>query len=207
MTVLQKQGARLVLASASASRQKLLEAAGLSFEVMPANVDEDAIRQALTFDGDQIAPEDLAEVLARAKAEDVSKRVNDAWVIGGDQILAVGDELHTKASNKEEAQEKLLGLRGKTHALHSAVVVAKAGETAWAHVETARMTVRDFSPEFLGNYFSAATDAVLGSVGCYHYEGVGIHLFDKVDGDFSTILGMPMLPLLAHLREQGVVLS
>ena len=201
------EGKRLVLASASEARARLLNAAGLTFDICKSTVDEDAIRMALGLDGLQPVPDDLAEVLAQTKAQDVSKRETGAFVIGADQVLAVGGEIFTKPGTLEEARDTLFALRGQTHALHSGVCVARDGEILWSHVETAHMTMRSFSPEFVGRYFSEAPASIVESVGAYHYEGLGLHLFDKVVGDYTTVLGLPMMALLDWLRKADVVVT
>ncbi|MGI9405586.1 MAG: Maf family protein, partial [Hyphomicrobiaceae bacterium] len=145
-------GQRLVLASGSASRRVLLENAGLIFDVQPAVFDEVAARKAL--DGSGATPGDVAEVLARGKAEEVSAANGDALVIGGDQILALGDEIFEKPDDMEGARRTLLKLRGQTHTLHCAVCLTKGSETVWSHVDTAHMTMRDFSPEWLGQHLA-----------------------------------------------------
>lgn len=195
---------QIILASTSASRAKLLAAAGIEARKEPPDVDEKAVRMVLEETGD-VAPADVAEVLARAKAEAVSDRFPAAIVIGADQVLALEDRLFEKPENLEAARRALLELRGKTHYLHACVAVARGGDTLWAHTETAAMTMRDFSPEFVGRYLAEAGDSVLQSVGGYQLEALGVHLFEAIDGDFFTILGLPLLPLLAFLRDRGAV--
>jgi septum formation protein len=185
----------------------MLTAAGLSFQVVPSDVDEAAIRDALLSTDADSGPEDVAEILAVAKAEAVSGEHPDAWVIGSDQVLALGRDMIEKAKNREEARARLERLRGKSHHLHSAAALAWGGRAVWSHVETADLKMRPFSPEFLTQYLDQAGDAILGSVGCYHFEGVGVQLFESVAGDHYTILGMPLLPLLSALREQGAIVS
>lgn len=191
----------LILGSASASRAALLKGAGLDFTIEPAGVDEDAIRKVLAR-GNGSGPADVAEVLARAKAETVSERNPGALVIGADQVLAMGSQLFEKPKDMETARRVLLTLRGKTHQLHSAVALARGGTVYWAHVETANLTMRALTPQQIGRYLAAAGEAALASVGAYQLEALGVHLFDKIDGDYFTILGLPLLPLLAKLREE-----
>lgn len=198
---------RIILASGSGARRAMLESAGLRFEVVPADVDETAIREALTAVGDAIDPEDIADVLARAKAETVSAAHPDAIVIGADQVLACDGKIFEKAKNGAQARETLLNLRGQPHQLHSAVVIAQAGEVAWAHCETAHMTMRGFSLQFLGEYVARSAPALTSSVGAYQLEGLGIQLFERIEGDYFTILGLPLLPLLAELRRRGVIMQ
>jgi len=191
----------LVLASASPFRKALLENAGLTFDVEPAQIDERAVEAAL---GD-LNPEDVATILAEAKAQDVSERNPGAIVIGSDQTLSLEGTIYHKASNMDEARRRLLALSGKTHELNSAIVLAKDGETIWRHLSVARMTMRDLDPGFVGRHLSNVGDSALASVGAYQFEGEGIQLFERIDGDYFTIIGLPLLPLLAQLRDQGAI--
>ncbi|WP_150494869.1 Maf-like protein [Roseibium aquae] len=193
----------LVLASGSRIRAELLANAGLAFETDPAQVDERAIEDPLLKAG--FPPEDLAAILAEAKAQDVSARRPHDLVIGADQILAFEGGRRTKPDDMPAARRQLLEFSGKSHELLSAVVLAKDGETIWRHVSVARLTMRSYSPQFVGHYLAAAGDAVLSSVGAYQLEGLGIQLFEKIDGDYFTILGLPLLPLLEELRNQGML--
>ena len=192
----------LVLGSASPSRAAVLEAAGVDVSVDPANIDEGAIRKVLSRDGD-VMPSDIAEVLARAKAETVSERNPGALVIGADQVLALGDTVFEKPQTMEEARQTLLALQGRTHQLHSAVGLAREGAVHWVHIETAHLSMRSLSPEDIGQYLAEAGDDVLSSVGAYKLESIGVQLFDKIDGDYFTVLGLPLLALLAQLRREG----
>lgn len=191
----------LVLASASPFRKALLENAGLTFDVEPAQIDERAVEAAL---GD-LNPEDVATILAEAKAQDVSERNPGAIVIGSDQTLSLEGTIYHKASNMDEARRRLLELSGKTHELNSAIVLAKDGETIWRHLSVARMTMRDLDPGFVGRHLSNVGDSALASVGAYQFEGEGIQLFERIDGDYFTIIGLPLLPLLAQLRDLGAI--
>ncbi|TYC72393.1 Maf-like protein [Stappia sp. BW2] len=193
----------LVLASGSRIRADLLKNAGLVFEIDPADVDERAVEAPLLETG--FPPEDLASVLAEAKANDVSGRRSGDLVIGADQILAFEGERRTKPDDMEAARRQLLAFSGKTHELHSAVVLSQNGEAIWRHVSTARLTMRDLSPAFIGHYLAAAGQEVLSSVGAYQLENLGVQLFEKIDGDYFTILGLPLLPLLEELRHQKVI--
>ncbi|MGI9478086.1 MAG: Maf family nucleotide pyrophosphatase [Hyphomicrobiaceae bacterium] len=192
---------KIVLASSSAARRRLLEAAGLAFEVLASSVDEDSVRAALV----DVDPVDVAEVLARAKTEDVAGRVDARVVIGADQVLALGEDILTKPQDMAEARAQLLALKGRRHQLHSAVAIAHDDEIAWVHVDTVEVTMRDYSPAFVGRYLSAAGDAALASVGCYQLEGPGVQLIEKISGDYFTVLGLPMMPLLAELRRMQVL--
>lgn len=196
---------RIILASGSSARRAMLQGAGLSFEVFPSDVDETAIREALSADNDGVDPEDIADVLARAKAETVSAANPDAIVIGADQVLACNGLIFEKARNADLAREALLKLRGQPHQLHSAVAIAEAGEVTWAFADTAHMTMRKFSLQFLGEYVARSAPALTSSVGAYQLEGLGVQLFEKIEGDYFTILGLPLLPLLAELRQRGMI--
>ena len=195
----------LILASTSPTRQRLLREAGIEFRAIAAKVDETVVRETLTSDGATVDPADMAEILARAKAEDVSALYPGDIVIGADQILACDGEVFTKADTMDAARGTLLSLRGRTHQLHSAVVIAINGETEWSLVDTCDMTMRNFSPVFVGRYLAMAGNDVLGSVGAYQIEGPGIQLFERIEGDFFSILGLPLLPLLRELRARDVI--
>jgi septum formation protein len=196
----------LILASSSKSRAQMLEAAGLAFIVEPPGLDEATMRQAISGE-ESLAPHDVAEVLARAKAEAVSDLAPKAYVIGADQILAFGKTTMSKPDSMEAARRQLLDLSGKTHTLHTAVAVATNGDTIWAETTVATLTMRKLSPEFIGRYLAAAGEEVLGSVGAYQLESLGVQLFDKIDGDYFSILGLPLIPLLDTLRREGVIES
>ena len=195
----------VVLASGSKIRAELLKNAGVPFEVDPADVEERAVEEPLLKAG--FPPEDLAVVLAEAKANDVSERRPDDLVIGADQILAFQGERYTKPENMESARRQLLSFSGNTHELLSAVVVSKGGEAIWRHVSTARLTMRELSPPFVGHYLAAVGDVALSSVGAYQLEGPGVQLFEKIVGDYFTVLGLPLLPLLGFLRANKVVMA
>ena len=194
----------LILASTSKARAKLLEAAGLAFIVEPPGLDEGVMLQAISGER-SLDPHDVAEVLARAKAEAVSDLASGAYVIGADQVLVLEDRILTKPDSMEAARRQLLDLRGKSHTLHTAVVVATNGETIWAETQIATLSMRKLSPEFIGRYLAAAGEDVLSSVGAYQLESLGIQLFEKIDGDYFSILGLPLLPLLDTLRREGVI--
>lgn len=199
--------AELVLASGSRTRQHLLTAAGVAFRVVTSGVDEAVVRETLETGASGVEPADVAEILARAKAEDVSARHPDAVVIGADQVLSCGDEIFSKAVTIDEARDTLLRLRGRTHQLHSAVAIAEAGQTTWTTLDTAHLTMRNFSMACLGGYLAQAGDSALDSVGSYKLESAGIQLFERIEGDYFTILGLPLLPLLAELRGRKLVLA
>lgn len=194
----------LILASSSKSRARMLEAAGLAFIAEPPGLDEATMRQAISGEK-SLDPHDVAEVLARAKAEAVSDLAPQAYVIGADQILALGKIVISKPDSMEAARRQLLDLSGKTHTLHTAVAVATSGETLWAETTVATLTMRKLSPELIGRYLAAAGEEVLGSVGAYQLESLGVQLFEKIDGDYFSILGLPLIPLLDTLRREGVI--
>lgn len=195
----------LILASASVARRNMLQSAGLSFRVVPSTVDEDQIRRDLLARRPDAPPSLIAETLAQAKAEQVSAAHADALVIGADQTLEIGGRLVTKAPDAETARRLLLELRGREHQLHSAVALAQHGDADFTICDTATLRVREFSDTFLDRYIADAGDSVLSSVGAYELEGLGVQLFEATDGDFFTILGLPLLHLLRELRGRGVL--
>jgi septum formation protein len=195
----------LVLASASATRAGMLRSAGLEIEVVPSMIDEQAVIEAMASSREPMSPADISAVLARAKAEDVERRRSGDLVLGADQTLEFEGRLFSKPGSVEEARRNLLSLRNKTHALHASAALVQNGQTIWQHTETAWLTMRDFSPRFLGRYMAAAGDSVLESVGCYRLEGLGVQLFEHIEGDWFAILGLPLMPLLEELRRREVV--
>lgn len=195
----------LVLASGSATRRALLEAAGVDIVVRPAEVDEAAIRDRMLAADANVSHESIAMTLAAEKAKAVGTSEPDALVIGADQVLSCDGRLFEKPASVAEARMQLLALRGKTHALHSAVALARGGTVLWHETATARLTMRAFSEAALDAYLARAGDAVTTSVGAYRIEGPAIQLFEAIDGDHATILGMPLLPLLAELRRREVL--
>jgi len=193
--------APLVLASKSAVRRAVLEAAGIPVEVVPADVDERAIEA----QAGSPAPVEVAALLARSKASAVSGRMLGRVVVGADQTLALGTQRFSKPPDRAAARTQLLALRGQTHALHSAIAVVRDTTVLYDRVEEARLTMRSFSDDFLDRYLDHAGAGATNSVGGYQLERIGIHLFDQVDGDHFTILGMPLLPLLGFFRQAGFV--
>lgn len=193
----------IVLASGSPFRRKMLEDAGLEIEVEKPQIDERAVEAAVANSG--VGPEDLALILAEAKALEVSQNRPGALVIGTDQTLSLGDEVLHKPHDMEEARRRLLALSGKTHQLNSAVVLMRDGEVLWRHVGVARLTMRELDPGFVGRHLSHVGQKALSSVGAYQIEGEGIQLFETIEGDHFTIVGMPLLPLLAKLREMQAI--
>ena len=192
----------LTLASQSATRAAILRAAGIAFQIVSPDVDEAAAKRDLLAEG--AAPRPVAEALAWMKAVAVS-RDRPGLVVGADQTLDLDDMLHDKAASLDEARRRLTFLRGRTHALHTAVAVARDGATLWRHVETARLTMRAFSDGFLDGYLARAGAGVLTSVGGYQLEGEGAQLFEAIDGDYFSILGLPLVPLLGALRREGAL--
>jgi septum formation protein len=189
----------LVLASRSASRHAVLAGAAIPVEILPADIDERAIEAQV---GSR-SPGEVALMLARAKARAVTGKRPGRLVLGADQTLALGDRLFTKPADLAAARDQLESLRGRTHELHSAVVLARDGAVLFEQCEIARLTMRDFSDRFLEAYIETTGLAVTASVGGYQVEGVGIQLFERIDGDHFTILGLPLLRLLDYLRRAG----
>lgn len=189
----------LILASKSAARKTMLGNVGLVFDSIPSDVDEPSIVEKMLLDGFH-AP-GIALELAKQKALDISKKYPDALVIGSDQTLDFNGELLSKAKTPENAKVKLRRLRGEDHVLVSAVSVAYNGEALWQHIDDANLSMRDISDEFLDLYCEKAGDALTHCVGAYEFEGMGGWLFSSIKGDFFTILGMPLLPLLGYLKE------
>jgi len=193
--------APLVLASQSRARQMLLGNAGLAFEAVPADIDERTIQQKSGL----LKPGEIAALLAQEKALFVSSKMPDRYVVGADQTLALGQRLFSKPAGRAQAAEQLCALAGNTHELHSAVAVVRGGSVLFSEVAIARMTMRQLSGDEVRTYLDTAGEAVTTSVGAYQLEGLGVHLFDRIEGDHFTILGLPILPLLAFLRGQGLL--
>ncbi|APO72869.1 Maf-like protein [Rhizobium etli 8C-3] len=194
---------KLILASSSPFRQMLLKNAGLEFEAHAAKIDERAIEAPLEREG--ISPDTVALVLARAKADEVSGRFPDALVIGSDQTMSLGRRVFHKPHDMAAAADHLRLLSGQTHRLNSAIAIIRNGALLWEHVSHASLTMRVLSSDFISRHLSRVGNKALGSVGAYQLEGEGIQLFSKIDGDYFTILGLPMLPLLAKLRELDAI--
>jgi septum formation protein len=192
---------RLILASQSRARQVLLANAGIPFDAVPARIDERAVQE----DSGLSAPGEIASLLAREKACFISSKSPGRYVIGADQTLALGSRLFSKPAGRTQAADQLRLLAGQTHELHSAVAVARDGEMLFSGVSIARMTMRQLNGEEIRTYLDTAGDAVTTSVGAYQLEGLGVHLFERIEGDHFTILGLPLLPLLAFLRGQGLL--
>lgn len=194
---------RIVLASGSKARAAVLSAAGVTFEVAVAGVDEAAMKAGLLAQGN--GPREVADALAELKAVRVSRKQPGALVIGADQTLDLDGQLFDKAESMVEARDRLQHLRGKTHKLHSAVVVARDGEVIWREVPAARLTMRPFTDEFLDAFLERGGESLLGSVGCYRLEDDGVQLFSRINGDYFTILGLPLMGLLDLLRRYGAL--
>ena len=196
-------GSRLVLASASPFRRRMLEAAGLGFAVVAPDVDEAAVKSRLLRSGSSLR--EVAQGLAVAKAEVVSAHLPEALVIGADQVLACGAEMFNKPASVAEAREQLVRLRGKTHELHTAVALAAAGKAVWTRLQTATLAMRPFSDRFLADYLARLGERVRHTVGAYEIEGPGIQLMEHIEGDMFTVIGLPLLALLSELRTRGAL--
>jgi septum formation protein len=191
----------LILASQSLARQTLLAQAGIAFEAIAADIDERALQQASGLS----SAEEIAALLARAKAVSVSSEHAGRLVLGADQTLSLGEKLFSKPAGRAQAAEQLRALAGRTHQLHSAIAVACDGEILFAEVAVARLTMRPLSEQFISSYLDEAGNAVTASVGAYQLETLGVHLFERVEGDHFTVLGLPLLPLLTFLRSCGLL--
>lgn len=192
---------RLVLASASSARRAVLTDAGVPFEALSADVDEAALKETLAHE----TTETLSLALAEAKARCIAKAHPDALVIGADQILDLDGTRFDKPADPKEARRHLMVFRGRTHRLVSALAIVEGETVVWTHVGEARLTMRDFSDDFLDAYLAASGPEILESVGVYRLEGRGAQLFDRIEGDYFTVLGLPLLPLLGFLRIHGVL--
>jgi len=192
----------LILASGSLARRALLGATGLEFDIVRADLDEEAASAPL--EESNAEPADIAAAMALAKALTVSEQYPEALVVAADQTLECEGQLFRKAENMAEARRQLLRLSGKTHFLHSAIACAEGGQAIFETQESAAITLRHLSPEEVGRYFAFVGEEVLSSVGLYHFEGPGIRLMERAEGDYFTILGLPLLPLLSFLRGRGI---
>lgn len=191
----------IVLGSGSAIRAQVLRGAGVAFSVEKPQVDEAELKAGWI----DRSPAEVAVGLAEAKAAEVSARFPEALVIGADQTLELAGRLYDKAESPEAARARLLELRGREHRLNAGTALARGGEIVWSDLQVSRMKVRAFSDEWLDHYMSQVGGALTASVGAYEYEGLGVQLFEKVQGDFYAVLGLPLVPLLEALREQGAV--
>lgn len=189
----------LILASRSASRRAVLSAAQIPHEALPADIDERAAEQ----NAESAQPDAVARHLAQAKARAIAAQHPGRIVLGADQTLALGTKRFSKPRDRTAAADQLAQLSGRAHQLHSGLAVIRDGNTLWSSVETATLTMRALSPAFIESYLDAAGEAVSASVGGYQLEALGIHLFERIEGDHFTILGLPMIPLLQFFRAQG----
>ncbi len=196
----------LVLASQSASRRAMLDAAGVAHEAVAAQVDEAGAKESLRAGG--ISPRDLADALAELKALKVSSLVPSALVLGGDSLVALDDgSLLDKPESREQAGDHLRRMSGRSHDIYSAAVIAEGGRPVWRHVDRARLHVRPLSERFITEYLDLEWPAIAGCVGCFRIEGPGVQLFSRTEGSQFTILGMPLLPILDYLRTRGMLTS
>ena len=201
--MIQAEEPRLVLASSSATRRGLMEAAGLRFSAEAAAVDEAAIKEAAQAEG--LSATDAALLLADAKAMRIARRNPESLVIGADQLLVCKERWFDKPADPTAAREHLLALRDRAHELVTAVVCWRHGARIWQHVAVPRLVMRAFSESFLDDYLAVEAEGVTRSVGAYRLEGMGMHLFSRIDGEHAAILGLPMLALLGFLRDHGVL--
>jgi septum formation protein len=192
----------LILASGSSIRATVMRNAGLSFEVIKPRVDEEAVKESLRAEG--LKPRDQADALAEVKALSVS-RTRPGFVVGADQMLALRDDVFDKPADRAGARNHLQRLSGQAHELICAAVIARDGEIIWRHIETPRLTMRPLSSEYIETYLDAVGEAAFASVGAYQLEALGAQLFDRIQGDYFSILGLPLLPLLRFLRGHGIV--
>jgi len=193
----------LLLASSSPTRARMLRAAGVPFDLLPVRVDEPAIRAALAAEGAR--PRDIADALAEMKARKASDKRPDALVLGADQVLDLDGQAWGKPEGPDAARAQLRALRGRPHLLHSAAVIYEAGKPVWRHVGEARLSMRSFSDAYLDAYLARNWPAIGQSAGCYRVEEEGVRLFDRIEGDPFTILGLPLLPLLGWLGLRGII--
>ncbi len=196
-------GTRLILASKSASRRAMLDAAGVAYESIPADIDERAVEAGLSG----AAPAEVAEALAVAKAAAVAALNPGALVLGSDSLVVVGGLRFDKPRTAEEAADHLRFFSGQVMELHSAAALVRGGGCEWSHASVARLHVRDLSEDFIAHYLSLEWPEISHTVGAFRIEGPGVQLFDQIEGDQFTVLGMPLLPLLGALREEGVLLA
>jgi septum formation protein len=197
----------LVLASESGSLRRLLLASGLAFRVVSLNLEESTSNQALLEALGATVPADVAEVLARTRIEEANARAPGSLIIGAHQIVSLDGKVLAKPATIGAARDLLFELRGKTHQLHSAVVLAEEGNITWTHVETAQLTMRSFSAQFVGRYLAAASPSVCELPGAYQLDDVGLQLFDRIQGDYLTTLGAPIFLLFERLRQIGLMAS
>lgn len=198
-----QQPTDLILASESRSRARMLEAAGVPFTARAAKIDEDAVKDAMLAEG--AAAGNIAETLAELKALRVTAQAPQSLVLGADQVLVLDGVIYSKPLDMEDAEAQLRALSGKTHELISAAVVARGDRAIWRQVSRARLTVRELSDAFIENYLTECGEGILRNVGCYEIEGLGAQLFSRIEGDLFVIQGLPLLPLMAFLREHKIL--
>jgi septum formation protein len=196
---------KIILASGSQFRKRMLESAGVPISVVPATVDEPAARAQMARESRVGGPGEIALRLAQLKAEQVSRRHPEALVIGADQVLALGDNIFGKPADLASARAQLLQLHGRVHTLPTGVVLAKAGQMVWQHLGVVELEMRAFSASFLDTYLASAGPAICDTVGGYMLEGLGVQLFERIAGDYFTVIGLPLLPLLAELRQRDML--
>jgi septum formation protein len=197
----------LILASGSRYRRDMLEKAGVKVRVIPSDVDEARIKNTMLEDDPDFEAGMLAQHLAAEKALDVSRKHPQALIIGADQVLVCGGEIFSKPPTAAVARAQLLALRGLTHALPTAIALAQGGKIVWQHLDEPQMTMRMFTEEFLDAYIAAEANVLCDTVGAYQFEGRGAQLFESMEGDLFSVVGLPLLPLLAELRRRGVLQS
>nr|WP_208408185.1 Maf family protein [Variibacter gotjawalensis] len=193
----------LILASGSSVRRQLLTNAGIPVDVHPANIDERAIEKSAS----DLSPPQLAARLAHAKGEHVAQQFPSRVVLAADQTMACGDRVYHKPTDLAAAHAQITSLLGRTHELHAAIALFANGRCVFEGCETARLTMRDATPDFVGRYLDLAGEKVFTSVGGYQLEGIGVQLFEKIEGDYFTILGLPLLPLLKFLQSKQYVVA
>jgi len=197
--------ASVILASGSEIRAKLLRDTGVVFDIEVAKIDEAAIIASLKVE--KAKPHEIVDTLAEYKAQRIAARYNEKLVIGCDQILVCDKQIYEKATSVKEARETLMALRSKPHQLMSSVVIFENGRPVWRHIGRAQLIMRDFSDVFLNDYIGQQGDSILSSVGCYKLEEAGAQLFSHIQGDYFTILGIPLLEVLGFLRTRGVLID
>ena len=193
----------LILASGSSARTQLLTSAGVHFEIDVARIDEGSIKASMIQD--EYAPRDVADALAEAKARKISMKHPGALVLGSDQILVFEGRIFDKPGSTTDAREQLLELKGQTHRLLSAAVMMIDGTVTFRHIQIAKLTMRSFGEAFVDDYIASVGEDILSCVGAYQLEGLGSQLFSNIEGDYFTILGLPLLPCLEHFRDQGIL--
>jgi len=194
---------RIILASASAIRRSMLENAGVKFDVQTARIDETSL--IASMQAEQVKPRDIADVLAEHKARKVGTKAHDAFVIGSDQVLDLDGTVLQKPETPADAAQQLRQMSGKRHVLYSAAVIYHQGEPVWRHIGVARMHIRALSDAYIDAYVARNWEYIQHCVGCYQLEGEGARLFSKVDGDYFTVLGLPLIELLGYLTLRGVI--